>query len=140
MKEIQVKYAVRIPSNITVFYCDQKKIITLKGPLGKKSLKLKVKISIKELEKMIKVSPTAFTKISNNQKKKIKTLQGTTVALIKQLIVETSSVLYQRIKFVGVGYRAFDVDNYKNKLLLFKLGFSHPIYFRTILSSYDTLY
>jgi len=74
MKEIQVKYAVRIPSNITVFYCDQKKIITLKGPLGKKSLKLKVKISIKELEKMIKVSPTAFTKISNNQKKKIKTL------------------------------------------------------------------
>jgi len=130
MKEIQVKYAVRIPSNITVFYCDQKKIITLKGPLGKKSLKLKVKISIKELEKMIKVSPTAFTKISNNQKKKIKTLQGTTVALIKQLIVETSSVLYQRIKFVGVGYRAFDVDNYKNKLLLFKLGFSHPIYFK----------
>jgi len=79
---------------------------------------------------MIKVSPTAFTKISNNQKKKIKTLQGTTVALIKQLIVETSSVLYQRIKFVGVGYRAFDVDNYKNKLLLFKLGFSHPIYFK----------
>ena len=47
----------------------EKKIITFKGPLGEKSLKLKVKISIKELEKIIKVSPTAFTKILNNKKK-----------------------------------------------------------------------
>jgi large subunit ribosomal protein L6 len=63
-------------------------------------------------------------------KKKIKALQGTTVALIKQLIVETSAVLYQKLKLVGVGYRAFDVDTLKNKLLLFKLGYSHFLYFK----------
>ena len=130
MKVIQTEYTIRIPYNITVFYCDQKKIITFKGPLKRKSLKLKVKISIQKLEKIIKVSSISFSKMSNNEKKKIKALQGTTVALIKQLLLETSYVLYQRLKFIGVGYRAFNVDNCQNKLLLFKLGFSHFIYFK----------
>lgn len=130
MKTIQAKYTIRIPYNITVFYCDQKKIITFYGPLKKKSLKLKLKISIQKIERVIKVSSIPFSKISNNKKKKIKALQGATVALIKQLLIETSSILYQRLKFIGVGYRASNIDNYQNKLLLFKLGFSHPIYFK----------
>ena len=31
---------------------------------------------------------------------------------------------------MGVGYRAFDVENFENKLLFFKLGYSHPIFFK----------
>jgi large subunit ribosomal protein L6 len=34
-----------------------------------------------------------------------------------------------------VGYRAFDVDNFENKLLLFKLGYSHSIYFKIPIES-----
>ena len=62
--------------------------------------------------------------------KNIKSIKGTTVALVKQLLIETSSIFYQKLKFVGVGYRGFEVYNFKNKLLMFKLGYSHSIYFK----------
>ena len=130
MKNISEKYTIKIPSDINVIYSNKKKIITLAGVLSKKSLKLGVQLLIIKSKNIIKVTPLPFFKISNNEQKKIKALQGTTVALIKQLIVETSAVLYQKLKLVGVGYRAFDVDTLKNKLLLFKLGYSHFLYFK----------
>ena len=130
MKNISEKYTIKIPNDITIIYSNKKKIIILKGGLFKKALKLDVQLFIIKSKNVIKVSPLPFFKISNNEKKKIKALQGTTVAFIKQLIVETSTVLYQKLKLVGVGYRAFNVDHFKNKLLLFKLGFSHFMYFK----------
>jgi len=130
MKNISEKYTIKIPSDINVIYSNKKKIITLAGVLSKKSLKLGVQLLIIKSKNIIKVTSLPFFKISNNEQKKIKALQGTTVALIKQLIVETSAVLYQKLKLVGVGYRAFDVDTLKNKLLLFKLGYSHFLYFK----------
>ena len=100
------------------------------GPLTKKSIKIKVQIKILETNKLIKISANPFTKIPNNLKKKISALQGTTTALIKQLIIETSYLTYEKLKFIGVGYRALEVENYKNELIFFKLGYSHPIYIK----------
>lgn len=130
MNSIRSKFIIKIPNNISAFYSEGKKIITLRGPLGQKSIKLEVKIIVLKEKNIIKVSSEVFSKVSNNRRKKIKAIQGTTTALIKQAIMEVSSIFYQKLKFVGVGYRVFDVDNYKNKLLLFRLGYSHPIYFR----------
>lgn len=81
-------------------------------------------------ERILKVSDVPFSQISNDKMKKIKAVQGTTLALIKQLSIETSAIIYQKLQFVGVGYRAFQVNGFENKLLLFKLGYSHPLYFR----------
>ena len=81
-------------------------------------------------ERVLKVSCVPFLEISNNERKKIKAVQGSTIALIKQILVETSNVLHQKLKFVGVGYRAFPVENLEGTLLLLRLGYSHPIYFR----------
>jgi large subunit ribosomal protein L6 len=130
MKNISEKYTIKIPNDITVIYSSKKKILILEGVLSRKALKLDVQLFIIKSKNILKVSQLPFFKISNNERKKLKAFQGTTVALIKQLIVETSTVLYQKLKFVGVGYRAFDVDNFKNKLLLFKLGYSHFLYFK----------
>jgi large subunit ribosomal protein L6 len=124
------KHTIKIPKNATIFYCSKKRIITVKGPLAQKSLKLKVKIELLNNEKLIKVTSIPFSKISNNQKKNILAIQGTTISLIKQLIVETSYILYKKLKLVGVGYRAFDVENFNDTLLSLKLGHSHPIYFK----------
>lgn len=124
------KYCIKIPINTAVLYCEKKKIVTIIGSLKRKSLKLKIKLKILPLEKLIKVSSTPFVNVSNNEKKKIKALQGTTTALLKQVLIETSSFLCEKLRFVGVGYRAFPEENYGNQLLLFKLGYSHPIYFR----------
>ena len=130
MTGIKKKHIIKIPKTTTVLYCEKKRIITIIGPLTQRSLKLKVKIDLSNDKNLIKVSSTPFIKMSNNQKKKIIAIQGSTTALIKQLILETSYVLYEKLKLVGVGYRAFDVDNYDQTLISFKLGYSHPIYFK----------
>jgi len=130
MENIKKKYRIKIPNKTTVLYSNQKNILTIIGPLTKKSLKLKLKINILKKTQQIEVSSIPFSKISNNQKKKILSMQGTTTALIKQLILETSYIYYQKLKLVGIGYRIFDVENYPNKLLLIKLGYSHPIFFK----------
>lgn len=124
------KYLIKIPNKTEVLYSHKKKIITIIGSLSKKSLKLKIKLIIDKQNKFIEVTQVPFNNFSNSEKKTIKSLQGTTVALIKQAMIETSATIYQKLKFVGVGYRVFDVDNFKNQILLFKLGYSHPIYFK----------
>lgn len=119
------KYTIKIPNDINLIYSNRKRIIILKGALSTKTLKLNIQLFLIKSKSILKVIPLPLFKISNNKQKKIKALQGTTVATIKQLIVETSIVLYQKLKLIGVGYRVFDVDNTKNRLLLFKLGYSH---------------
>lgn len=128
---IKKKYNIKIPNNNTAIYCIQKNIITIIGPLNKKSLKLKLRIKILNDKKIIQVLSTPLIKLSNNEKKNINSIRGTTVALIKQLILETSSIFYQKLKFIGVGYRVFEIETIKNKLLMFKLGYSHLIYSKT---------
>lgn len=69
-KNIHEKFIIKIPNNISVLYCNKKKIISIIGPLKKKSLKLKVKILISNKKKIIKVSSLTFSEISNKKKKK----------------------------------------------------------------------
>lgn len=124
------KYIIKIPNHVTVLYFYDKDILTVVGPLKRKSLNLKLKVFFSENQKTISVSSDPCLKISNKQKKNINALKGTTAAIIKQAILETSYLLYQKLKFVGIGYRTFDVDNFENRLLMFRLGYSHPIFFK----------
>jgi large subunit ribosomal protein L6 len=123
-------YKIKIPKNISILYCDKNKIITVCGSIIKKTAKLKLEIKLIESKKILLISTTPTFKLSNNKKKRIKALQGTTAAFLKQLIIETSTLMYQKLLFVGVGYRAFDIEAFPNKILLFKLGFSHSIYYK----------
>jgi ribosomal protein L6P/L9E len=134
MVNILEKHTVKIPNDIRVVYYSKKKIIVLIGIRSRKVLKLSVQLLVLKSKNVIKVTPLPFFKVSNHEQKKISMIQGTSVALIKQLIVEISVTLYRKLKFIGVGYRALELDSFKNKLLLFKLGFSHFLYFRISMS------
>jgi large subunit ribosomal protein L6 len=123
-------YTLKIPQNLKVLYSKKKKIITVIGPLAKKSLRISLKIKLCHIKKIMEITTTSEYAISNDKKKKIKTLQGTTAALIKQVFFETSAVMYQKLKFIGVGYRTYRVPSSGDKLLLFRLGYSHPVYFK----------
>lgn len=122
------KFNIKIPTDISVIYNEKKEIITLIGPLKQKSIKLKLKVFIDRPKNIISVSPLTFSPISNKEKKKIKTLRTTTVALIKHITIETSIVVYKKLKINGVGFRAFFTESLDNKLLSLKLGYSHFIY------------
>lgn len=130
MRNILKKYLIKIPKETVIIYCKKKKIITIMGHLKKKSLKLQVELHLNEKSNTIEVTDIPFSKLSNNERKNIKAIQGTTVALIKQVLIETSSIFYQKLKFVGVGYRAFEINGFEKQVLLLKLGYSHNVYFK----------
>jgi large subunit ribosomal protein L6 len=128
-KSLKKKHTIKIPKNVNIIYCDKKNIITFIGPLQKKSLKVQVQIFFIPSTNLIIVSDLPTTKTSNVGLKNLKSMQGTTVAKIKQTLIEISYTLYHKLNFVGVGYRAFPLETVKNQLY-FKLGFSHLIYFK----------
>lgn len=121
---------IKIPKSITVLYDPKLKRIIFIGPEKTRSLKIKLQINLIKQLNVIEITDKPFIQMSNNKKKTLKAIQGTTTALIKQLLVETSYTLYKKLKFVGVGYRSFDVEEFENKLLMLKLGYSHSLYFK----------
>ena len=123
------KHTVKVPKNIKVLYCDKKNIVTFIGPTQVKSLKLKVKIFLTPLSNVIMVTNVPVFGASATDLKNVKKVQGTTVAKIKQMLIETTYVLYHKLNLVGVGYRVFPYEQLDNQLY-FKLGFSHLIYFK----------
>lgn len=130
MNQVIKKTSIQIPKNITAIYNNEKKIITFIGPLTKRSLKLKVPIILVKDRGLIIITQGLKSKLSNASRKKTKSLQKTTTALIRQSFIEVSTTVYKKLNFIGVGYRAFDVEGFENKLLLLKLGYSHSIYFK----------
>lgn len=130
MKNIVKKYIIKIPRELSVFYSEKKRVITIVGPLKKKSLKLKTQLFVSSKKKLIGVTSKPFQNISINEKKQLKVLQGTTVALLKQTILEVSVLFCKKLQFMGVGYKVFLVEVSDRKLLQFKLGYSHDIYFK----------
>ena len=113
---IRKRHIIRIPENVSFFYCDKKQLITCIIFLNENGI--------------IKISRIPASSMSNKKFKKIKSTQGLTVALIKHLFMEVTGKFYRKLKFVGVGYRAFLLENFNNRLFLFKLGYSHFIYFK----------
>jgi large subunit ribosomal protein L6 len=130
MNKIKKQQVIKIPHNINLFYSKKKKLLVVKGITNQKSFKLHKWLTLSNTGKHLEIKSDNTTNFSNNNKKKIRLIQKTTISLIKQLLVETNAPMYQKLKFVGVGYRASLVENFENYLLLLRLGYSHPIYFK----------
>jgi len=129
LNKFKKKHIIKIPKNIKVLYCDEKNIVTFIGQFLTKSLKLKVKIFLNPASNSIVVTAIFASDVSGKDLKNIKKIQGTTMAKIKQMLIETTYVLYHKLNLVGVGYRAFSYEKLESQLY-FKLGFSHLIYFK----------
>lgn len=128
--KIEKKYTIIVPSNISLIYCSKKQLITFIGPVKRTSFKLPLKIFITKNPTKISVSSIPFKQIPSIKNKKIKSTQGTTVALLKQTLTESYTKFCKNLQFVGVGYRSFILEDFNDKLLLLKLGYSHFIYFK----------
>lgn len=127
--KLKKKYIVKVPQNINVVYCDKKNMITFLKSSQKRSLKLKVKIFLVHSSNSIVVSSIPVFGNSMIDFKNAKKLQGTTAAKIKQMLVEVTYTLYNKLNLVGVGYRVFPYENLTSQIY-FKLGYSHLIYFK----------
>ena len=124
------KFSVKIPKDIKIIYYTKQNVVMLIGPLGRKTLKLKLKLFLTDKNNYVYVTKVPSKKLLDNRKKTLRALCGTTVASLKQIILEISIVLSKKIKLVGVGYKVFPINFYKKNVLQFKLGFSHSIYYK----------
>lgn len=132
MKHLLKKHTIKIPNNLNVIYMVDRKIIIFTNSIYQKQLNLNVQIFLNKFKSIIKISHFSFYNISKYQRNQMVFFQGTNTALIKQSILELSTTFYQKLKFVGIGYRALNFKIFENKLLLFKLGYSHFLYFKTV--------
>ena len=129
MKNSKKKYSVKVPKNIKILYCNEKNLITFIGPLATKSLSLKIKLLLIPPSNLIIATSLPTDRKSITGSKSSKKMQGTTIAKIKQILIEVTYVLSRKLNLVGVGYRAFSYEKLPNQMYL-KLGYSHLIYFR----------
>ena len=105
---------ISIPEGVTVTV--ENNVVTVKGPKGELSDTFNKDI-------IISVEDGAVVVNRPNDLKTIKSLHGTTNALIKNMIIGVSEGYKKELEIVGVGYR-FGVQG---KKLVVNAGFSHPV-------------
>jgi len=95
-------------------------ILSIDGPLGKKSLKINTEIFDLDInsERKISIKPK---KINDETKR----LWGMNRSLVNNAVIGTSKGYEKTLELVGVGYRA----SLKGNQLSMQLGFSHDIKF-----------
>lgn len=120
---------IKIPKTVEVLYCKKKKLLVFKGFLKTKSLTINNKIAYIPSKNSVLISSFVTNSCSKTELKNAVLMQGTYLAMIKAILIEINYDLYRKLNFVGVGYRAFFLENFTNQLYL-KLGFSHLIYFK----------
>ena len=120
MNYITKRHIIKIPKNISMHYCDTKRIIIFKNSLTQKSLILKTKIIIERKKRMIKVTREPFFNMSNNKKKRLKAIQGTQVNLLKQMLLDISFFFCKKLNLIGVGFRVSILKVSNLNLLHFK--------------------
>jgi large subunit ribosomal protein L6 len=130
MRYITKRHIVKIPIDISMYYCTTQHIIVFTNFLIRKTIKLKTQLIINNDEKILKVTRKPLYSISNNEKKKLKAIQTTQVAILKQMLLEISLLCCKKLKLIGVGFRVSSLKILDFDILYFKLGYSHAIYFK----------
>ena len=105
---------ISIPEGVTVTV--EANTITVKGPKGELSYTFNKDITVNVKDNSIEITRP-------NDLKLVKSLHGTTNALIKNMIIGVSEGYKKELEIVGVGYR-FNVQGQKINV---NAGFSHPV-------------
>lgn len=124
------RHIIKIPKNVSMYYCAIKHIVIFTNFVDQKALTLKTKLIIEKKKRIIKITREPFSTISNNEKKKLKAVQGTQVSLLKQMLLDISLFFCKKLKLIGVGFRVSTLKVLGQDVLHFKLGYSHSIYFK----------
>ncbi len=90
--------------------------VIVKGPKGEISRKFNDKLEIVVEDGQIKVNRP-------NDNKEIKSLHGTTTAIIKNMIIGTTETFKKELELNGVGYRV----KIAGKVVNLSVGYSHPV-------------
>ncbi len=107
--------AILVPAGVTISVAEGN-LVTVKGPKGELSFQFN-----SELE--ISVSATEVLVKRPNDSKEMKTIHGTTRALLNNMVVGVSQGFKKNLEINGVGYRAALQGN----KLVVSAGYSHNV-------------
>ena len=107
--------AILVPAGVTISVAEGN-LVTVKGPKGELSFQFN-----SELE--INVSATEVVVKRPNDSKEMKTIHGTTRALLNNMVVGVSQGFKKNLEINGVGYRAALQGN----KLVVSAGYSHNV-------------
>ena len=105
---------LKVPAGVNVTV--EGNTITVKGPKGELSYTFSKDITVEVKDETIKVTRA-------NETKEVKSLHGTTNALISNMLIGVSEGFQKGLEAVGVGYK-FTVAG--NKITV-SAGYSHPV-------------
>jgi large subunit ribosomal protein L6 len=108
-----------VPQGVNVTIEDN--TVTVQGPKGTLAQTFDPRLKISLSDGQIIVERTS-------EEKDVKSLHGTTRALIQNMVTGVSNGFAVTLKIKGVGYRA----ELKGKDLQLSLGFSHPVLFQSL--------
>ena len=109
------KKVIALPANVKVTV-EEGNFTTVEGPKGKLSFKF-------NSEMQINVSSTEVSVVRPDDTKEMRTIHGTTRALLHNMVVGVSEGFTKKLEINGVGYRA-QVQG--NKLIV-NAGYSNPV-------------
>lgn len=114
------KQPIVVPAGVTVTV-NANNVVTVKGPKG---------TLVKEFNKemIIKLEENQIVIDRPNEEREIRSLHGTTRALLNNMVIGVNEGFKKVLKLVGVGYRAA----VKGKDLELSLGYSHPVLVNSI--------
>ena len=104
-----------LPAGVEITNNDN--VVTVKGPKGELTREFS-----KDIE--IRVEGTEVTLHRPNDSKEMKTIHGTTRALLNNMVVGVSEGYKKELELVGVGYRASNQGN----IIELALGYTHSIF------------
>jgi large subunit ribosomal protein L6 len=105
---------VEVPSGVDVKIDGSH--VKIKGPKGEMEFSFSPDISIELKESEISVT-------RNSDDREIRSLHGTTRALIQNMVTGVTDGYMKELQLIGVGYRA----NMQGKNLVLNVGYSHPV-------------
>ena len=109
------KKVIALPANVKVTVEDGN-FATVEGPKGKLSFKF-------NSEMKINVSSTEVSVVRPDDTKEMRTIHGTTRALLHNMVVGVSEGFTKKLEINGVGYRA----NVQGTKLVINAGYSNPV-------------
>ena len=109
------KKVIALPANVKVTV-EEGNFTTVEGPKGKLSFKF-------NSEMQINVSSTEVSVVRPDDTKEMRTIHGTTRALLHNMVVGVSEGFTKKLEINGVGYRA----NVQGSKLVINAGYSNPV-------------
>ena len=109
------KKVIALPANVKVTVEDGN-FTTVEGPKGKLNFKF-------NSEMQINVSSTEVSVVRPDDTKEMRTIHGTTRALLHNMVVGVSEGFTKKLEINGVGYRA----NVQGSKLVINAGYSNPV-------------